>query len=60
MACAKNNLLKKPDIADSWEAMPEPGKYRGRCLQPITGLSSGSPMGDLEKEQKELKEFANP
>jgi hypothetical protein len=36
--------------------MPEPYKYRGRCSQPI-GLSTGSPVEELEKGLKELKEF---
>jgi hypothetical protein len=49
-----------PDIAVSWEALPEPDKHRGRCSQPTIGLSSGSPMEELEKGLKELKEFATP
>jgi hypothetical protein len=28
------------------------------CLQPTIGLSMGSPMEELEKGVKELKEFA--
>jgi hypothetical protein len=46
---------QKPDIAVSWEALPEPDKYRGRCLQPNIGLSTGSPMEDVEKGLKEMK-----
>ena len=41
--------------------MPETGKYRGRCWQPITGLSMGSLMEELEKRLKEpLRGFAAP
>jgi hypothetical protein len=36
--------------------VPEPEKYRGRCLQPITGLNTGSLIEELEKGLKELKE----
>jgi hypothetical protein len=42
----------------SWEALPEPDKYRGRCSQPTIGLSMESPME--EKKLKELKCFAAP
>jgi hypothetical protein len=51
---------QKPDIAVSWEVLPEPDKYRGKCLQPTTGLSMGSPMEELEKGLKELKGFVAP
>jgi hypothetical protein len=44
----------------SWEALPEPYKYRGRCLQPTIGLSTRAPMEELEKGLKELKGFATP
>jgi hypothetical protein len=40
------------------EAMPEPDNYRGGCSQPTIGLSTGSPMEELEKGLKELKGFA--
>ena len=33
---------QEPDITVSWEALPEPDKYRGECSQPTTGLSTGS------------------
>jgi hypothetical protein len=49
-----------PNIAVSWEALPEPDQYRGRCLQPTIGLSTRFPMEELEKGLKELKGFANP
>ena len=49
-----------PAIALSCEAMPMPGKYRSGCSQPSTGRSTGSPMKELEKVPKELKEFAAP
>ena len=32
----------------SWETLPEPDKYRHRCWQPTTGLSTGSPKKDLK------------
>jgi hypothetical protein len=28
---AKKCMLKEPDMAISWEALPEPYKYRGGC-----------------------------
>jgi hypothetical protein len=43
-------------IAVSWETPPDPDKYRGGCSQPTIGLSTGSPMRELEKGPKELKE----
>jgi hypothetical protein len=30
-----------PAMAVSWKDLPEPDKYRGRCLQPTIGLSGG-------------------
>jgi hypothetical protein len=39
--------------------MPEPYKYRGRCSQPTIGLSTGSPMEELEKGLMELNKFIN-
>ena len=41
-----------------WKALPEPCKYRDRFSQPTIGLSTGSPMEELEKRLKALKEFA--
>jgi hypothetical protein len=41
---------QESDIAVSWETPPEPGKYRGRCLQLNIWLSTGSLMEDIEKE----------
>jgi hypothetical protein len=49
---------QEPDIAVSWEALPEPDKYRGGCSQPSIGLSSQYPMEELEKGLKELKGVA--
>ena len=49
---SRSACLQEPDIAVSWETLPEPDKYRGRCSQP------GTPMEELGKELKELKEFA--
>jgi hypothetical protein len=41
--------------------LPEPDKYRGRCSKITIGVNMGSPIEELEKELKELKEFAtNP
>jgi hypothetical protein len=37
-----------------------PDKYRGGLLQPTFGLSTGSPMKELEKGPKELKGFVVP
>ena len=37
-------------IAVSWEALPVPDKYRGGCSQPSTGLSTGSPLEELERK----------
>jgi hypothetical protein len=42
------------------EALLEPEKYRRGCSQLTIGLSTRSPMEELEKELKELKEFATP
>ena len=36
------------------------GNYRGGHSQPAIELSTGSPMGELEKGPKELKGFAAP
>jgi hypothetical protein len=47
-------------MAVSSEVLPEPYKYRGRCSQPNNGLSTGSPIEELEKGLKELKGFATP
>jgi hypothetical protein len=50
----------KSQMAVSWEALPAPDKYKGGCLQPPIGLSVGSPVEELEKELKDLMEFAAP
>jgi hypothetical protein len=39
------------------EALPVPDIFRGGCSQSTSGLSTGSPMEELEKEPKELKEL---
>jgi hypothetical protein len=49
---------QESDIAVSWEVLQEPDKNRGGCSQPTIGLSTGSPMEELEKGLKELKSFA--
>jgi hypothetical protein len=38
--------------------MPVPGKYRSGCSQSYIGWNTGSPMKELEKVLKELKESA--
>ena len=40
---------QEPDIAVSWEVLLESDKYRGRCSQPTTELSTRSPMEEFEK-----------
>jgi hypothetical protein len=37
----------KPDMAVSWESLPQPDKDRGRSSQPTIGLSSGVPDGGV-------------
>ena len=51
---------QEPDIAVSWEALPVPDKYRSGCSQSSIGLSTGSPMKELEKGLKELEGFLIP
>jgi len=51
---------QEPDLAVSWEALPEHDKYRGRRLQQTTELRMGSPVEELEKGLMELKGFATP
>jgi hypothetical protein len=43
-----------------WEALPVPDKFRGGYSQSTIGLSTGSPMRELEKGSKELKELSAP
>jgi hypothetical protein len=40
--------------------MPEFDHYRCGCTQPTIGLTTGTPMEELGKGMKELKEFATP
>ena len=40
---------QEPDITVSWEALPMPEKYKSVGSQLSTGLSTGSPMEELEK-----------
>jgi hypothetical protein len=47
---------QEPDIGVPWEALPEPNKYRSGCSQTYIELSTGSPMKDLEKGPKEVKQ----
>ena len=46
---------KEPNKAVSWETLPEPYKYGGKCSQATIGLSTWSPIEELEKGLKELK-----
>jgi hypothetical protein len=39
-------------MAVTWEALPEPYNYRGRCLKPTIGLRAGSSIEALEKGLK--------
>jgi hypothetical protein len=55
---ANSAYWQEPNITVSWEALPVPDKYR--CSQPTIGLSTGSPMVELEKGLTELKGFATP
>jgi hypothetical protein len=50
-----NPCWQKPDIAVFWEAPPVPDKYRGGFTQSIIGLSTGSPMKELENAPRKLK-----
>jgi hypothetical protein len=49
-----------PDIALSWKVVAVPDKYRSGGSQPSIGLSTGSPIHELEKGPKEMKGFAVP
>jgi hypothetical protein len=55
IAYASKILLKDPDIAVSFEAMPVPGKHRSGCSQSAIGWNTGPLMEELEKIPKELK-----
>ena len=48
----KTCLWQEPDIAVSWVALPVPKKYRSGGSQSSIGLSTGSPMEELEKGPK--------
>jgi hypothetical protein len=48
-------LLIGPDIADSCECMPMPGKYRSGSSQSSIGWNTGPLMKELETVSKELK-----
>jgi hypothetical protein len=48
----------QPVIAVPREALPVPDKYNGGCSQPTTGLSTVSPMEELENEPNDMKGFA--
>jgi hypothetical protein len=37
----------KPDMAVSWESLPEPDKVSSRSLKPNIGLSFGVPNGGI-------------
>jgi hypothetical protein len=46
----KSACWQEPNIAVSWEDLPEPDKYRGECSQPAIGLSTRSRMEELGKD----------
>jgi hypothetical protein len=48
------------NIAVSQDVLPVPDKFKSGCSQPTIGLSTRSPMGELEKGPKELKALAAP
>jgi hypothetical protein len=50
--------VRNLDRAVSWEDLPDPDKYRGRCPQPPIGVNTGSSIEELEKGLKELKGVA--
>jgi hypothetical protein len=56
----RNACLQEPDIAVSWETLPEPDQYRCVCLPPTIGLIMGIPTEELGEGLKELKGFATP
>jgi hypothetical protein len=47
-----NNYTMYPDITDSCEPLPVPGKYRSGCSQSPVGQNTGPPMEELEKVPK--------
>ena len=51
---------EKSGVRYSSESLPVPDKYRGGCSQPTIGVSTRSPMEELEKGLKELKDLAAP
>ena len=42
---------QKPDVAFSWKTLPEPDKYRGRCLQATIRLSRVPNGGARERTE---------
>ena len=56
----RSTCCQQPDRAVSQDDLPESDKYRGGCSQPTIGLSTGSPMEELEKGLKEQKGFTTP
>ena len=53
-------LADESQIEVTWEALLVHDKYKGGHSEPAIELSTGSPMGELEKGPKELKGFAAP
>jgi hypothetical protein len=51
---------QEPDITVSWEALSVPNRCRSGCSQLSIGLSTGTPMKELEKVPSELKGFVAP
>jgi hypothetical protein len=50
----------KPDMTVSWEALPEPDKYRGGSSQPTIRLSSGVPNGGVGEGTEEDEGVYSP
>jgi hypothetical protein len=57
---AKRCMLKGAWYGCLLKGPAEPYKYKGGCSQPTIGLRVESPIEELEKGLKELKEFATP
>ena len=54
----QQDFEKDPDIGDSCEAMPVSGKYRSGCSESSIEWNLGTPMEELEKVPKKLKDSA--
>jgi hypothetical protein len=50
---------KEPDMAVSWEALPEPYKYRGWCSKSTTGLCTAVPKGGVRERTEGVEGVCN-